>query len=156
MTKTILTSDGKKKLLDELTYLNQVEKKRLLTELSDARDRGGVNDNAELDIAKEQYQKLQLKISELEKKVINSEVISSVVSSTDKVCLFANVEVLNLKTEKTTTFKLVTENEIDIKIGKISCNSPIGEGLIDKKVGDTCEIKTPGGLIQLKIVSITA
>lgn len=154
MTKMLITSEGKKKLIEEFNFLSTIEKRRLIAELADARDRGGVAENSEYDIAKEEYEKLESKIKKLQQRILNSEVISSVATSTDKVSVMSVVKVENLSNGKSQDFKLVTDTEIDIKSGKISINSPIGSGLIDKKVGDVATIKTPGGVVEFKILEI--
>jgi transcription elongation factor GreA len=150
----LITSEGKKKLIEEFNFLSTIEKRRLIAELADARDRGGVAENSEYDIAKEEYEKLESKIKKLQQRILNSEVISSVATSTDKVSVMSVVKVENLSNGKSQDFKLVTDTEIDIKSGKISINSPIGSGLIDKKVGDVATIKTPGGVVEFKILEI--
>ena len=156
MTKMILTSEGKKKLLDELHFLSTTEKIRLINELADARDRGGVSENSEYEIAKDEYQKLQLKIVNLEKKIANSVLISTVGIDTDQVSVLSTVKVLNKTTKDEMKFTIVTETEIDIKMGKISLNSPIAVGLLGKKVGETVKVVIPAGTIEFEILEITA
>ena len=156
MTKMILTSEGKKKLLDELHFLSTTEKIRLINELADARDRGGVSENSEYEIAKDEYQKLQLKIVNLEKKIANSVLISTVGIDTDQVSVLSTVKVLNKTTKDDMKFTIVTETEIDIKMGKISLNSPIAVGLLGKKVGETTKVVIPTGTIEFEILEITA
>ena len=156
MTKMILTSEGKKKLLDELHFLSTTEKIRLINELADARDRGGVSENSEYEIAKDEYQKLQLKIVNLEKKIANSVLISTVGIDTDQVSVLSTVKVLNKTTKDEMKFTIVTETEIDIKMGKISLNSPIAVGLLGKKVGETTKVVITTGTIEFEILEITA
>jgi len=156
MTKTILTSDGKKKLQQELHFLSTTEKTRLINELADARDRGGVAENSEYDIAKEEYERLQNKIVKLEEMINNSTIVSHVDIDTDQVSVLSTVKVLNRNIKKEVKFTIVPETEIDIKAGKISPNSPIGAGLLNKKVGEVAKITTPGGVIEFEIIEITA
>ena len=155
MTKTILTSAGKRKLQDELHFLSTTEKARLITELADARDRGGVSENAEYETAKEEYERLLKKVSKMEEMVSNSTIISASDINTDKVSILSTVKVLNKKVKNELKFTIVPENEIDVKSGKISLNSPIGIGLIGKKVGEVAKIDTPGGILELQILEIT-
>ena len=155
MAKTILTVDGKKKLQEELHFLSTVEKTRLISELADARDRGGVAENTEYEIAKEEYEKLQSKIAKIEETLSNSTLVSKHDVDTSEVNILTTVKVLNVKINKEVSFTIVPENEIDIKQGKISPNSPIGAGLLGKKVGDVAGVTTPGGVIEFKILEIT-
>ena len=156
MAKTILTVDGKKKLQEELHFLSTVEKTRMISELADARDRGGVAENSEYDIAKEEYEKLQAKIAKIEEVLSNCTLVSKHDIDTSEVNILTTVKVLNKKINKEVSFTIVPETDIDIKNGKISLNSPIGAGLLGKKIGDTTTVSTPGGVIEFKILDITA
>lgn len=155
MTKKILTSDGKKRLLEELHFLSTTEKSRIISELADARDRGGVAENSEYEIAKEEYEKLQRKISQMEDTIANSQVISKLDIDPDKVSVLSTVRLMNKTTKKEITFTIVPETDIDIKAGRISHNSPIGSGLLGKKIGETSKVTTPGGEIEFEILEIT-
>lgn len=154
--KNILTIEGKKKLQEELYFLSTKEKKRLIEELADARDRDGVSENSEYEVVKEQYDLLQKKIIKLENIINNSTIISASDIDTDQVSILSTVLVLNKKIKKELKFTIVPETEIDIKSGKISLNSPIGSGLLGKKVGEIVKISTPNGVIELEILEITA
>lgn len=156
MAKTILTVDGKRKLQEELHFLSTVEKTRMISELADARDRGGVAENSEYDIAKEEYEKLQAKIAKIEEVLSNCTLVSKHDIDTSEVNILTTVKVLNKKINKEVSFTIVPETDIDIKNGKISLNSPIGAGLLGKKIGDTTTVSTPGGVIEFKILDITA
>ncbi len=154
MTKNILTKDGKKKLLDELHTLNTTEFNKALSNLSDARDRGGIEENSEYTVAKEEYEKLQARIVKIKQMIENSVVVSKADVKTDSVSILTTVKVFNINLKKEQEFTIVPENEIDIKLGKISSNSPIGSGLIGKKIDDTCSITTPGGVLEFKVLDI--
>ncbi len=154
MTKTILTSEGKKKLLDELHYLNTIETNRVILNLSEAREQGTLEENSQYFVAKEEYEKLQSKISKIREMLNNSVVVSSSDINIDSVSILSSVRVMNIKMNKEQVFTLVPENEIDIKEGKISSSSPIGEGLMGKKVDDICQIKIPNGIVEFKILEI--
>lgn len=155
MTKTLLTKEGRVKIQEELNYLSNTEKRRVINELADARDRGGVDENTEYYIAKEEYDKLQTKISKLQQILNNSTVVTSSDVSSDKVSILTIVKVLNITNNKEMTFSIVPENEIDIKLGKISPGSPIGSGLMGKKLDEVCVIKTPAGSFEYKILEIS-
>lgn len=154
MIKKILTKEGKKKLLDELHELNTTEFTKALSNLADARDRGGIEENSEYNVAKEEYEKLQSRISKIKEMIDNSVIVSKADVKTDIVSILSTVKVLNTKLNKEQEFTIVPENEIDIKQGKISANSPIGSGLLGKKVEDICSITTPGGILEFKVLQI--
>ena len=156
MTKTILTQSGKKKLQEEIQFLSTTEKKRVIQELADAKDRGGISENTEYEVAKEEYDNLVMKISKLENMINNSTIVSSADIDPDKVSILSTVKVLNKKAKKELKFTIVPETDIDIKLGKISNNSPIGSGLLGKKVGETAKIETPAGILELKVIEITS
>ena len=122
MAKTILTVDGKRKLQEELHFLSTVEKTRMISELADARDRGGVAENSEYDIAKEEYEKLQAKIAKIEEVLSNCTLVSKHDIDTSEVNILTTVKVLNKKINKEVSFTIVPETDIDIKNGKISLN----------------------------------
>jgi len=153
--KTILTEEAYKKLQDEVITLSTHEMSRLLGELVDAKDRGGVDENSEYDIAREQYERLQDKVARLQNMLSNSVVVDHNNVDTSKVSFLTTVRVSERKSGREMIFKIVPETDIDAKVGKISTNSPIGCGLINKKVGEMASIKTPGGIMEFQILEIT-
>lgn len=152
--KTILTKEGKNKLQEELNFLLTTEKSRMITELSDARESGPLEENTQYMVAKDEFEKLQTKIDKLQLLLASAVVVESGDFSTDKVTILSKVKVLNTTNGKEMIFNIVPENEIDIKSGKISPNSPIGAGLIGKKVDENCLVKTPAGDFNFKILEI--
>lgn len=155
MTKIFLTNEGRKKIQDELSFLGSTEKTRILEELTDARERGGIEENTEYMIAKDEYSKLLLKIENLQEKLRNSILITPDDVQKDRVSILSIVKILNRSNNKEMTFNIVPENEINIKTGKISPDSPIGSGLLGKKEGDVCKIITPNGTLELEILQIS-
>lgn len=155
MTKIFLTNEGRKKIQDELNFLSSTEKIRILEELTDARERGGIEENTEYMIAKDEYSKLLLKIENLQEKLRNSILITPGDVQKDRVSILSIVKILNRSNNKEMTFNIVPENEINIKTGKISPDSPIGSGLLGKKEGDVCKINTPNGILELEILQIS-
>lgn len=153
--RTILTKEGRDKLQEELNYLTNVEQRIAIDELSDAREDGSLEENSQYLIAKSEYEKLLVKIEELRKKISSATIIDYSTIKTDKVAILTSVKILNMSNEKEMQFKIVPDNEIDIKSCKISASSPIGDGLIGKKIGDVCDIKTPGGVLKFKILEIS-
>lgn len=155
MSKTILTRGGREKMQQELDFLRTAEMRRLLDLLAEARDKGDISENSEYEIAKADLEMLQGKISKMEDIILNSIVIDSSNIDTSSVSVLTTVRVKNKSTKKEMKFTIVPENEIDIKLGKISLNSPIGKSLIGKKVNDSAKIETPGGILELKVLEIT-
>lgn len=152
--KTLLTENGRKKIQEELHYLQTVEKMRAIQGIADAKDRGGIEENAEFDIAREELVKIQQKIAKLQDILMNSSLIDSNKVDTSKVSLLTTVNVKNLSNNRDFEFSIVPENEIDVKLGRISPNSPIGSGLMNKRVGEIALVLTPSGKIEFEIISI--
>lgn len=152
MTKTILTIEGKRKLQEELNYLTSVEKPRAIIDLADARDRG-TEENFEYEAAREECNRLQNKIAKLTETLSNSVIVNSLEVDISHVSIFSTVRVLN--NGKEIKFTIVPDNEVDIKSRKISANSPIGSGLLNKKIGEKSKIQTPSGIIELEILEIS-
>jgi transcription elongation factor GreA len=153
--KNILTKEGKLKLQEELNLLLTVEKNRVINDLVDARESGTLEENTQYLIAKEEYTKVQSKIEKVKNTLANSIVVDYTDIKTDKVAILTTVKVLNVDSNKEIVFSIVPDNEIDIKSGKISTSSPIGSGLIGKKMNEVCEIKTPTGFLNFKILKIS-
>jgi transcription elongation factor GreA len=156
MSKTILTRDGRQKMQEELNFLRGSETKRLLEALSDSKDKGDVSENTEYAIAKQQLELLQDKIRKMDEIISNSVIIDSSNIDTSVVSILTTVKVKNKKSKQEMKFTIVPENEIDLKSGKISLNSPIAKGLIGKKVKEIAQVQTPSGLLELQILEITA
>ena len=153
--KTILTKEGRIKLQEELNFLMTKEKSRAIAELSDARESGTLEENTQYLVAKDEYEKLQNKIDKLQAMLANATIVESSDFNAEKVTILTKVKVINLTNNKEMNFHLVPESEIDIKLGKISPSSPIGSGLMGKKVDDICQIKTPAGTFEFKILEIS-
>jgi transcription elongation factor GreA len=112
-------------------------------------------ENAEYDAAKEAQGMLESKIKQLEVAVSNAKIVDTSTIDTSKVTILTKVTITNLATKKTVTYQLVGEKEADLKAGKISASSPIGKGLIGKKIGDTAEVQAPNGVMKFSIENIT-
>lgn len=150
-----LTKEGRKKLESELKYLYNIEQKRVINELEEARDSGGsIEENTQYMIAKDEYEKLKHKIEKIQSILSNCVLIDSENIDTSTVKILTKVKILNLSDKNIMEFLIVPENEIDLKKFKISAKSPIGSGLINKKVDDICEIKIPSGILKYKILEI--
>ena len=154
-TISYYTEEGLKKLKDELDHLKFVERPNISQQIAEARDKGDLSENAEYDAAKEAQGMLEMKIAKLEAMYSSARIIDESLLDTDKVLALSVVKIRNLNTKAEMTFTLVAETEADIKTGKISVNSPIGSGLLGKKVGEVAEIKVPAGLVKFEILSIS-
>ena len=154
-TVSYYTEDGLKKLKDELEHLKFVERPNISQQIAEARDKGDLSENAEYDAAKEAQGMLEMKIAKLEEMYAGARVIDESQLDTDKVLALSIVKIRNLNTKAEMTFTLVAETEADIKAGKISVNSPIGTGLLGKKVGEVAEIQVPAGLVEFEILHIS-
>ena len=154
-TVSYYTEEGLKKLKDELEHLKFVERPNISQQIAEARDKGDLSENAEYDAAKEAQGMLEMKIAKLEEMYAGARVIDESQLDTDKVLALSNVRIKNLNTQAEMTFTLVAETEADIKTGKISVNSPIGTGLLGKKVGEVAEIQVPAGIVKFEILHIS-
>lgn len=148
------TADGLKKLKAELNQLRDVERPRASEAIGEARDKGDLSENAEYDAAKEAQGLLELKISKMEELVANARVIDESQLDTDKILVHSNVKIKNQTNGAEMKYKLVAQSEADLKAGKISVDSPIGQGLLGKKVGDIAEINVPSGIMKFEIKEI--
>ena len=149
------TEEGLKKLRDELNYLKDVERPKASQAIADARDKGDLSENAEYDAAKEAQGMLEMKISKLEEVVANARIIDESQLDTSKVLVLSKVKIKNQNNGMEMTYTLVAESEANLATGKISVSSPIGKGLLGKKVGDIAEIQVPNGTLKFEILEIS-
>ena len=148
------TKEGLKKLKDELNYLKDVERPKASNDIGEARDKGDLSENAEYDAAKEAQGMLEMKISKLEEIMANARLIDESQLDLSKVLVLSKVKIKNLNNKTEMNYTLVAESEADLKSGKISVNSPIGKGLLGKKVGEIAEVIVPNGALKFEIISI--
>ena len=154
-TISYYTEEGLQKLKEELEQLKFVERPSISNQIAEARDKGDLSENAEYDAAKEAQGMLEMKIAKLEAMYASARIIDESQLDNDKVLALSIVKIKNLATKKEMTFTLVAESEADVKTGKISISSPIGTGLLGKKVGEIAEIQVPNGLMKFEIVDIS-
>jgi transcription elongation factor GreA len=148
------TEEGLQKLKDELNELRIRGRADIARQIAEARDKGDLSENAEYDAAKDAQGLLELKISKLEEVVANARVVDESTIDTSQVSILSKVKIKNKKNGATMCYTLVSEEEADLKSGKISVQSPIGKGLLGKKVGDTAEIQVPAGMMTFEVVDI--
>ena len=148
------TKEGLKKLKDELSQLKDIERPKASNAIAEARDKGDLSENAEYDAAKEAQGMLEMKISKLEAVLSNARLIDESQLDLSKVLVLSKVTIKNLNNQMQWKYTLVAESEADLKSGKISVSSPIGKGLLGKKVGEIAEVVVPNGTIKFEIISI--
>lgn len=149
------TAEGLQKLKNELHHLKTVQRPSISEQIAEARDKGDLSENAEYDAAKEAQGILEMKISKMEEIISNARLIDETHMDNSKVFILSKVLIKNAQNGMEIEYTLVAENEADIKMRKISIESPIGKGLLGKKVGEIAVIQTPGGTIHFEIISIS-
>ncbi len=149
------TEEGLQKLRKEIENLTTIERPKISQQISEARDKGDLSENAEYDAAKEAQGMLELKISKLQGSLRNARIIDESKMDDTKVYLLSTVTIKNTKNNATMKYTLVPEEESDLKIGKLSVESPISKGLLGKEVGETVDITIPAGTVTFEIIDIT-
>jgi transcription elongation factor GreA len=150
-----VTEEGLQKLKSELDQLRNIERPLISRQIAEARDKGDLSENAEYAAAKEAQGMLELKINKLEDIVARSRILDESKIDTLTVRILSKVKIKNKANNAVMEYQLVPEAEANFKQGKIAVNSPIAQGLIGKKVGETVQIKVPSGVIPFEIVSIS-
>ncbi|MDH4473079.1 MAG: transcription elongation factor GreA [Fluviicola sp.] len=149
------TEEGLKKLKDELYDMKSVQRPMISEQIAEARDKGDLSENAEYDAAKEAQGLLEMKISKMEELLSKARVIDNSTIDNSKAFILSTVSIKNVSNGMEMQYTLVAESEADLKAKKISVDSPIGRGLLGKKVGEIADIQTPNGIMQFEIVEIT-
>lgn len=139
----------------ELQRMKAVDRPAASKAIAEAREKGDLKENAEYDAAKEAQGILEARIAAMEGALANTRVLDESSIDTSKVSILTRVALTNLKTNKQVVYKVVSEKEADLKAGKISVTSPIGKGILGKKVGETAEVQAPAGTLTFRIDSIT-
>ncbi|MCY0970916.1 transcription elongation factor GreA [Chryseobacterium wangxinyae] len=151
-----VTKEGLEKMKAELEQLEKIERPKITQQIAEARDKGDLSENAEYDAAKEAQGMLEMRISKLKDIVTTSKVIDETQLDTSKVSILTTVRLMNNDTKKEQIFKLVPDNESDLKSGKISVNTPIAKGLLGKVIGEKAEIILPNGnKLSFDVLEIT-
>lgn len=155
MAAIYMTEDGYKKLMDELNRLESVERPAISRQIAEARDKGDLSENAEYDAAKEAQGLLEMKISQLKTTIANARFIDESKLNTDVVQILNTVKIRNVKTKQEMTYTIVSESEANLKEAKLSVATPIGKGLLGKKVGDIAEVIVPNGKMEFEVLEIS-
>ncbi|NSW93174.1 MAG: transcription elongation factor GreA [Bacteroidales bacterium] len=150
-----VTEEGLQKLKEELEHLRTVERPLISKLIDEARDKGDLNENAEYSAAKEAQGMLEMKIARLEDIISRSRVIDESKIDTSTVRILNKVKIRNKLNNSIMEYQLVPESEANFREGKIAVSSPIAQGLLGRKVGETVEIKVPSGIIPFEIISIS-
>jgi transcription elongation factor GreA len=149
------TQEGLEKLKKELHELRTKGRADIARQIAEAREKGDLSENAEYDAAKEAQGLLELKIAKLEELISNARLMDESNIDLSKVSIFSTVKIKNKKTKAVITYTLVSQEEADLKAGKISVESPIGKGLLGKSVGDVAKIQVPAGELEVEILEIS-
>lgn len=152
---TYYTEEGLKKLKEELHEMKTVQRPAISSQIGEAIDKGDLSENAEYDAAKEAQGLLEMKISKLETVLSNARLIDESTIDSSKVFILSTVRIKNVQNNMEMEYTLVAESEADLKLKKISIDSPIGKGLLGKSVGDIAEIQTPAAIMNFEILEIT-
>ncbi|HLZ15615.1 MAG TPA: transcription elongation factor GreA [Cyclobacteriaceae bacterium] len=148
------TKEGLDRLTQELSQLKTKGRSDIARQIAEARDKGDLSENAEYDAAKDAQGHLEAKIAKLEDLMSHARLIDETKIDTSSVSILSKVTIKNKKNNASVTYMLVSEEEADLKAGKISTQSPIGKGLLGKKKGDSVKIKTPAGEMEFEVVNI--
>jgi transcription elongation factor GreA len=154
MAKTPMTTRGAGLLRAELQRLKAVERPNVISAIAEARSHGDLSENAEYDAARERQGFIEGRISELEAKLGNANIIDPKLLDADGRCVFGATVELEEKGKATATYQIVGDDEADIKQGRISINSPIARALIGKEAGDVVDVQTPGGVKKYEILDV--
>ena len=153
--KIPMTVEGADSLREELDRLKKVDRPRIVAAIAEAREHGDLKENAEYHAAREQQGFAEGRIQEIEGKLGNVQIIDVVqIPEGDKVIFGCTVDIVNIDTDETVTYKIVGDDESDVKANKISYQSPIARALIAKEVGDVVVVKTPSGDIEYEIDNV--
>ena len=150
-----LTQEGFDRLTAELDEMKTNGRQKVAQAIAEAREKGDLSENAEYDAAKDAQGLLELKINELEKALANARVLDASQLDNSEVRVLSNVTIKNKKVNKEITYQLVSESEADLKNRKISVSSPMGQGLLGKKVGEVAVVETPRGNLEFEVVKIS-
>lgn len=150
-----VTKETLEQMRNELNQLKSKGRAEIARAIAEAREKGDLKENAEYDAAKEAQGHHEAKIASLETAIATARIVEAESIDTSKVSILCKVTITNLGNKKTVTYQLVSENEADLKAGKISVTSPIGKGLLGKQVGEVAEVTAPNGVMKFRVEHIT-
>lgn len=150
-----MTAFGKKKLEEELKFLKYTERPRVIQLIAEARAHGDLSENAEYDAAKEKQSFVEGRLKEIEDKLARAQVVDPREVRTDKIVFGATVKLKDCETEEEKTYSIVGVDEADVKLGKVSIESPIARHLLGKEAGDVVTVRVPKGDIEYEVLSVS-
>lgn len=155
MAITYMTKEGYKKKMEEIAYLESVERPKISAAIAEARDKGDLSENAEYDAAKEAQGMLEMRIAQLKDLVANARIIDESNLNTDEVQILNKVKIKNVANGMVMEYTIVADSEANLKEKKIASSTPIAQGLLGHKVGDVVEVQVPSGLMKFEILEIS-
>ena len=155
MAYNYMTEEGLKKLKEELTHMESVERPRVVAAIAEARDKGDLSENAEYDAAKEAQGMLEMRIAQLKDTIANARIIDDSRLNTNEIQLLNKVKIKNLANGAVMEYSIVSETEADLRAGKISIATPIAKALLGKHVGEVAEVQAPAGKIKFEELEIS-
>jgi len=155
MAITYMTKEGYKKKMEEIAFLESVERPRISAAIAEARDKGDLSENSEYDAAKEAQGMLEMKISQLKDLVANSRIIDESKLNTEEVQILNRVKIKNHTNGMTMEYTIVADSEANLKEKKIGSSTPIAQGLLGHKLGEIVDIRVPAGVMKFEIVEIS-
>lgn len=150
-----VTKETLEQMREDLQQLKTAGRAEIARQIAEAREKGDLKENAEYDAAKEAQGYHEAKIAQLESAIATSRIIDAKDVDTSKVSILSKVKLTNLGNKKTVEYQIVSEQEADLKAGKISVTSPIGKGLLGKKAGEIAEVNVPSGVLKFKVEAIS-
>lgn len=155
MAITYMTREGYKKKMDEIAYLEAVERPKISHAIAEARDKGDLSENAEYDAAKEAQGMLEMKIAQLKDLVANARIIDDSKLNNEEVQILNKVKIKNIANGMVMEYTIVADSEANLKEKKLASSTPVAQGLLGHKLGDIVEIKIPAGVAKFEIVEIS-
>ena len=150
-----MSQEGYDQLLAELKRLESVERPEISRQIAEARDKGDLSENAEYDAAREAQGLLEMRIAQLESTLTKARIIDETKIDTSKVQILSRVKLLNHNVKREVEYTIVSENEANLREGKLAIGTPIAKALLGKKVGDIVEVQVPAGMLKLEILNIS-
>lgn len=150
-----VTKETLEQMKEDLHQMKAVDRPAASRAIAEAREKGDLKENAEYDAAKEAQGLLEAKIAALEGAVANARIVDESTIDTSKVSILTKVKLTNMKTQKQVTYQVVSEQEADLKVGKISVTSPIGQGILGKAPGEVAQVQAPAGVLEFRVEEIS-
>ena len=150
-----LTAEGMNKLKEELQHMVSVERPAAAAAIAEARDKGDLSENAEYDAAREAQGLLEMRIAQLENTLSKARIIDETKIDTSKVQILSRVKLMNHNVKREVEYTIVSENEANLREGKLAIGTPIAKALLGKKVGEIVEVQVPAGMLKLEILNIS-